>query len=275
MTTPRLVNATLVCHNEEDAERMRSDWPNHEVIVSGVPKGGLEGIANQRNWIASQTRGEWVVMLDDDIERISSPNLEEEPDFYEWKDWRAIYDQDAEKSVEEIAADIRERCIEQGTIFGGLYGTDNYYFRKKRWATGGVVVTRFAVWFNNGWNWHKTLEDVEMSCRTIAEYGSVVLDRWHFVVTPDGSTIGEDRVDGWWEAAEWLTSKYGRLVTPDYPYFRILPGNRIAKWRREHDLSSLRAEAFWQSLDRRLDPFQDGRGHDQQRDEGATREHPR
>lgn len=266
ITTPEMFDETLifVVHDECDKERLHEEYPDHEILVSGVSRDlpGTFAITEQRNFIFDQLEiGEWCGMVDDDLAGINGPQAvlsqehhdSESLDFSRYPDtnalsvmagsaWKEAFSKPTTVAPWCIMEDLREKAEESGTILGGLIGHNNFFFCNKRWSLNGMVIARFIVAKKDGRPWIGCNEDVERTCYALTQYGGTVVDKWFHLVSVDNAPemgIGTLEMRGpyWKEHMPKMAEVYPGLLKLEYPIAKLVPTtrSRFLKWFRGPD----------------------------------------
>jgi hypothetical protein len=264
MTTPALFKPgelCIVCHDMDDGGRVQDHFPEHEVVVVNVPKGnGPRGVEDMRNAIWGIVgQDNWCCMVDDDLMRLTGPQAylqqkhydEESIDFDVFKDeppqtWKRAFLEPTPWSPLQIAEALVEKCVEVGSVIGGLASLNNHFFRKRRWTLQGLIVGRFTVSkvdLNRPWR-EGGLEDVERGLYSLTVHGASVVEKWVYPITnefvPDagiGDPEGYSRRTAWQSSAARILHMYPGLVKADGNLLKIVPNTRVRflKWFRSED----------------------------------------
>jgi hypothetical protein len=250
---------TFVVESEVARDRLCRilDREGYRIEISGIRNSdhGMSTISKIREWISQSLLGdgEWAILADDNIERLTKVSGE----YYElerlghrlWEhhswDWRKIFNVAANPVA--LAAELRLKCKELGTIYGGLAAEENYFYRTTKWSRCSYTKTKFAVFKNDrslSWvNFPTVIEDFVMTAQVIAKYGCVANNRYARAHSPyyEAGGIGsaEERRPLLEDTVAWLVSKYPGLVKQykDQKHaatFAIHTEKSIEQWRKQH-----------------------------------------
>lgn len=223
-------------HTPEDGARLHdlTGIPLDRIHVMDPPEIGVGKVSWLRQHLEMEFTepGDWYGFIDDDImvARLSDPyyDLElidlEDPEFID-VDWREEFVQPLRASdVVALFAEIKAKCEEVGTIFGGITWNENYYFRLKKWITKTFVCGGFCVTQNDPdipWRFHPEVhlnEDAQRSLWVMEKYGKMVVNQWATIAplerTMDDSSIGplERRRSAWKWSCRTLEERFRGLI---------------------------------------------------------------
>lgn len=264
ITTPRLFDSgdlTFIVHRLEDRTYLERHFRN-KIMVAHVskdrPRGGA--LSAMRNFAMGLLRpGEWCGMVDDDLVKITGPQsvLRREhydagrldfecypngrPSVMAKEEWKEAFQQETIVPAYLIMDDLVTKCEEVGTVFGGIAGHDNYFFKGIRWSTQGLVISRFCVVRQDGHRWLPSMcHDVERTCHALAAYGATVIDKWFYPICKEdypefGIGTVESRREEWMRVTAMIDEKYPGLLRLEWPLAKIIPNTRprFEKWWRE------------------------------------------
>jgi len=250
----------FVCDDERQRGRVmrKTGCQRNRCHVAQTPDGlGQSGIAYVRDWVCQQLVpvGDWIIWIDDNVKRLTSLphpfcntdridfDFDDEPDI----GWRDAFEQTAE-NPRYVLDQLIEKCIDNGTIFGGFAIETNFFFRRLRYQWWGYARTQCAVYRNDGRSWlawdGMMLEDFVKSVDVVCRYGKVVIDRFSKPDKPafEEGGIGsfEDRLPNLRHDCKMLMERYPGLlkpVKPDVDYqltFAKRSQRTIDAWRRDH-----------------------------------------
>lgn len=243
---------TWLVHTQEQGARLRDELGinPHKIHIHHVPE-DLFGIATVRDYILENlvAPGEWYAAADDNIEYIHSvvPELynDEINDFPErWEYEHPLLGLEVPPFLEEL----KNRCIQKGTVYGGFGWMENPFFRKSKWQSYGYVKAKLMVAKNDGRKWRLdprvcVMSDHVKTFDTIATYGSVVVNRFVYVhherFQPGGIGTYEQRLPGRTPTCDYIYEKFAGLVAPykgvhDNPTITKRTQKSVDCWRKEN-----------------------------------------
>lgn len=213
-----------------------------------------------RDWIQDNLTfaGEWYANIDDNagFARLPEPYYSMESiDWNKYDDvaiggpnFRELYRTPmTHPQFLDLLEEVKRKCEEQKTIHGGVSGEENFYFRSKKWSIASYVHGKLMITRNVGlkWVWHPDLvilTDFARTCKVIAEYGSVALNRFaqttYRYYQEGGIGTKEERQPAFRRMAKFLHSEFAGLV--DYYrgdetvlHIKIHHPKSLAKWREK------------------------------------------
>lgn len=252
-------DVTFVVASQHDADQLPTRGHRSEVVITGLSTqlGGIHSVAQTRDWISQNLleEGEWALLCDDNIRQLTCVA---DP-FYRYErlsgllysksssEWREIFSHPVDDPM-VLAEEIRSKCEEVGTIFGGLSGEDNYFYRTTKWSMYSYTKTKFAVWRNDrSLSWSPfdgcMFEDFVMTAQVVAKYGCVANNRFARMHNPywEAGGIGsfEERRPHLERNVEWLLAKFPGLLKQykDQRHavtFAMHGRKQVDNWRRAH-----------------------------------------
>lgn len=191
----------MICDTWEQAKRLhdRFDIPTGRIRCISTPTGlGQCSVAWVRNYVEQNyaTPGEWHIWMDDNVQAIQclpSPHLHPERLDLESTliidgepmSWRRAFEHEASIcDIDILLTDTIAKAESLGTIYAGISDNSNILWRIRKWQYFGYVLTRFALYKNDGSSWYPddfpTLmqEDLYKSIDVIARYGCVLINRY-------------------------------------------------------------------------------------------------
>ena len=248
----------FVCHTDEDRKRLYEKFgiPLNRIIPCNPPFVDIRTIGWIRDWIVDNltNKSDWYCMIDDNTTILKPPDPWYQLDRIDFRDYptadfRELYRVEIWPSeVIALIESIIQKCIDQGTVFGGMAIEENYYFRSTKWTKLGFIRGKFCVSQNNGIPWQINPEvviqtDIARSVDCVARYGSVVINRFCHPESVEFSTGGvgtlEYRQPFMVQSLLWLRQNYRGLIVkaPDKDWqvkFLIRGKKDIQEWREEN-----------------------------------------
>lgn len=243
----------VVCHTHEQAMRIKNAGHFPDVRVHGLPE-GVTAIGPIRDWIEKSVipHGEWYAGIDDNIDTIFKVgdrfyDLDSVPEDFCTRDvFKEVRPRGQE--IDEILGELRQRCEQQKTIYGGFGWMENPLFRRSKWQAHGYAKAKLYVKQNVGlkWKWDPKIEvmyDHAQTFRVIAEYGSVAVNRFVYIQHPqyEAGGIGShaERLPFRKPTQDFLYEKFRGLVAPtrgdhDKPAICLRGQNSIDRWRQRN-----------------------------------------
>lgn len=231
---------TFVVHTDEDAERLAAQFHHvsggdllMDIRVCDPPNIGVATIGWIRQWIEDNLveDGEWYVMLDDDIfvSKLPSPlydleKIDPKDPAHLAVDFRESFATPMHADqFRDLVEEIREKCLAEKTILGGITWNDNYFFRLTKWKSkafvcGGFTVTQkhpLVPWLGDH---HQFMgEDTVRCVRVMERFGKIMLNQFATIAplgSQDSSSIGplSIRRSAWRETCNWLCRDYPLIV---------------------------------------------------------------
>jgi hypothetical protein len=252
---------TFVVGTPEEADLLVKVLPHSRIIVPDDPirreDHGVGTVAQIREFISQQVLddGEWATLVDDNVDVLTcvhpwfydQPRLRFDESPYTSKEWREFYSTPVTMSDRRrIVDELIDKCIEEGTIYGGFASEDNYYFRASKWSLASYIKTKFAVFRNDrSLSWTPfpgcMFEDMVMTAQVVAKYGCVVANRFvrmhNPYYEPGGIGSEQERIPHLRENCRWLVNQFPGLIKYREGYdwqvqFAIRTRKRINEWRR-------------------------------------------
>jgi len=248
----------VVVHRQEEGEAYRANpsIPNNRLIVSTETKRTKNALSN---WIIENLidENEWWGQADDDImrlEKLPEPEYSEQDlpvtngnKYY----WRDLYRRQC--SAEEFAGvleDIRRKAEQQGTCMGGFSGSENYFFRGKKWNSYSLARGALTVQKKTDLRFDidcPVMVDYEWTAAHILKYGSVAIMGFANPAAKMYSSTGglgnySDRIVKKQIACKHIVEKYAGLLRindnregePGTELSFILhDADKIARWQAE------------------------------------------
>lgn len=226
-TLPHLTgfSVTAVTNSRAGANNLRSAHPDLPVVVSGIP-GGTCGKVQQVEWaIAELTEpGEWVLIADDNIERITGlPGEYDETEEFPEHDDYSLY------ALPVSPSRLYDRCVaaialaqSRGAWLVGFGTTSNGFFRRRHYRDVGFVYGKMLLWRSDpGFRFDPTIgtiDDFRNTAEHTLRYGRVLIDNYLYPVARSYAAGGIGKL------AERMPARLSDIqkVMTDYPgFFRL------------------------------------------------------
>jgi len=223
-------------HTLDDKNRLMdlTGMLDYRIHVMDPPEIGVGKVSWLRQHLQDDFTepGEWYAFIDDDImvAKLADPYYDLElidRDAIEFidVDWREEFVQPLKvRHVRLLLEEIKAKCIEVGTIFGGITWNENYYFRLKKWLTKSFVCGGFCVTMNDPdipWRFHPEVhlnEDAVRSLFVMEKFGTLVVNQFATIAplepNQDFSSIGplERRRAAWKWSCKTLEEEFRGLI---------------------------------------------------------------
>lgn len=241
----------VVTHTKEMKQQIRKVCPT-ECVISAT---GNKTLIEQRNFgLSLINNGEWFIGIDDNVQKMQQVHkdfigqevlepLSKPPKGF--ASWREVYRQPLSNSqFDRRFIELRDRCKELETIYGGIAGVENPVFRARKWSHSRFVKSKIFVLKNVPglqWKGGSYAHDSWLSAYTVANYGRVAVHNYlypvHRMYEPGG--LGKDRRPLLEPLLEEIIKEFPGLVDKAKganSALRFLLTNQksIERWRIEH-----------------------------------------
>ena len=181
------LNPIFVCHNTEQADRLRSAFSVADIVSLDipVPEPGVNGFDRDICEQVLFDMDDWYVSVDDNITHLSGldpelyklSSLEPDPRF------RAEFERVIDpKRLPSIFDEMIDNAESAGTSYAAFTKAKNYYFRLGKWQSVGFACNAFCLKKRIGSPWYsrhfKCIADMAQSVMTVARTGACLVNRF-------------------------------------------------------------------------------------------------
>ena len=246
----------IVLHNELEKEKYLEAGrvPEDKIIVSNTPL----GIAHQRKFIwDSVEEGEWLCMLDDNIEyftAVGEPHYsQDELPVKEDKSLRNVFERKIDFfEFQHIIEDTLKEADRVGARMAGFASNPNFFFRGKKFRHVGFILGKTMLFKKNNFvQWDTNIqvkEDYQMTAENLFHFGCVVINNFAIAkykhYQKGGCGTFNEREQKLKEASEYLVEKYKGLFrykkSTDNAEIQVCFKTRkqVENWRKQRNLST-------------------------------------